>query len=67
MVANALWEWLQQWKQNSWQYRGKLIWVTALWKGIAAQVENMIVKVRHLDAHIPESLTEEPQNNQQVK
>lgn len=27
----------------------------------------MIVKVRHLDAHIPESLTEEPQNNQQVK
>ncbi|KAK4817077.1 hypothetical protein QYF61_027908 [Mycteria americana] len=26
MVANALWGWLQQWKQNNWQRRGKPIW-----------------------------------------
>ncbi|KAK4806218.1 hypothetical protein QYF61_001141 [Mycteria americana] len=26
MVANALWGWLQQWKQSNWQCRGKPIW-----------------------------------------
>ncbi|GAB0189166.1 hypothetical protein GRJ2_001381900 [Grus japonensis] len=26
MVANALWGWLQQWKRNNWQRRGKPIW-----------------------------------------
>jgi len=27
MVANALWGWLQQWKKNNWQRRGKPIWL----------------------------------------
>ncbi|KAK4807025.1 hypothetical protein QYF61_000354 [Mycteria americana] len=67
MVANALWRWLQQWKQSNWQHRGKPIWAAALWQGIAAWVENLVVKVHHVDAHIPKSwATEERQNNQQV-
>ncbi|KAK4807120.1 hypothetical protein QYF61_018461 [Mycteria americana] len=67
MVANALWGWLQQWKQNNWQRRGKPIWAAALWQDIAARVENLVVKVRHVDAHVPKSrATEEHQNNQQV-
>ncbi|KAK4831207.1 hypothetical protein QYF61_016044 [Mycteria americana] len=67
MVANALWGWLQQWKQNNWQRRGKPIWAAALWQDIAARVENLVVKVRHGDAHVPKSqATEEHQNNQQV-
>ncbi|KAK4806255.1 hypothetical protein QYF61_013399, partial [Mycteria americana] len=67
MVANALWGWLQQWKQNNWQRRGKPFWAAALWQDIAARVENLVVKVRHVDAHVPKSrATEEHQNNQQV-
>ncbi|KAK4807077.1 hypothetical protein QYF61_018418 [Mycteria americana] len=67
MVANALWGWLQQWKQNNWQRRGKPIWAAALWQDIAARVENLVVKVRHVDAHVPKSqATEEHQSNQQV-
>ncbi|KAK4811084.1 hypothetical protein QYF61_016370 [Mycteria americana] len=67
MVANALWGWLQQWKQNNWQRRGKPIWVAALWQNIAARVENLVVKVHHVDAHVPKSqATEEHENNQQV-
>ncbi|XP_071886669.1 uncharacterized protein [Anas platyrhynchos] len=67
MVANALWGWLQQWKQNNWQRRGKPIWAAALWQDIAARVENLAVKVRHVDAHVPKNrATEEHQNNQQV-
>ncbi|KAK4807003.1 hypothetical protein QYF61_000332 [Mycteria americana] len=67
MVANALWGWLQQWKQNNWQSRGKPIWAAALWQDIAARVEKLVVKVRHVDAHVPKSrATEEHQNNQQV-
>ncbi|KAK4811067.1 hypothetical protein QYF61_016353 [Mycteria americana] len=67
MVANALWGWLQQWKQNNWQRRGKPIWAAALWQDISARVENLVVKVRHVDAHVPKSrATEEHQNNQQV-
>ncbi|KAK4807032.1 hypothetical protein QYF61_000361 [Mycteria americana] len=67
MVANALWGWLQQWKQSNWQRRGKPIWAAALWQGIAARVENLVVKVHHVDAHVPKSrATEEHQNNQQV-
>ncbi|KAK4828473.1 LOW QUALITY PROTEIN: hypothetical protein QYF61_026698 [Mycteria americana] len=62
MVANALWRWLQQCKQNNWQCRGKPIL-----HYIAAWVENLVVKVRHVDAHVPKSqATEELQNNQQV-
>ncbi|KAK4832259.1 hypothetical protein QYF61_021611 [Mycteria americana] len=30
MVANALWGWLQQWKQSTWQHRGKSIWAATL-------------------------------------
>ncbi|GAB0185532.1 hypothetical protein GRJ2_001018500 [Grus japonensis] len=67
MVANALWGWLQQWKQSNWQYRGKPIWAAPVWQDIAAQLEKLVVKVRHVDAHVPKSrATEEHQNNQQV-
>ncbi|GAB0206584.1 hypothetical protein GRJ2_003124000 [Grus japonensis] len=67
MVANALWGWLQQWKRNNWQRRGKPIWAAELWQDIAARLEKLVVKVRHVDAHIPKSqATEEHQNNHQV-
>ncbi|GAB0208978.1 hypothetical protein GRJ2_003363500 [Grus japonensis] len=67
MVANALWGWLQQWKRSNWQHRGKPIWAAPLWQDIAARLEKLVVKVRHVDAHIPKSrATEEHQNNQQV-
>ncbi|KAK4829624.1 LOW QUALITY PROTEIN: hypothetical protein QYF61_005751 [Mycteria americana] len=62
-LANALWGWLQQWKQSNWQRRSKPIWAAALWQNIAARVENLVVKVRHIDAHVPKSrATEEHQN-----
>ncbi|GAB0205174.1 hypothetical protein GRJ2_002983000 [Grus japonensis] len=67
MVANALWGWLQQWKRSNWQHRGKPIWAAPLWQDIAAQLEKLVVKVRHVDAHVAKSrATEEHQNNQQV-
>ncbi|GAB0208964.1 hypothetical protein GRJ2_003362100 [Grus japonensis] len=67
MVANALWGWLQQWKRSNWQHRGKPIWAAPLWQDIAAQLEKLVVKVRHVDTHVPKSqTTEEHQNNQQV-
>ncbi|KAK4819971.1 hypothetical protein QYF61_016125 [Mycteria americana] len=67
MVANALWECLQEWKQSNWQCRGKPIRAAALWQDIAAWVENLVVKVRHVDAHVHKGqATEEHQNNQQV-
>ncbi|GAB0208996.1 pol-like protein ENS-3 [Grus japonensis] len=67
MVANALWGWLQQWKRSNWQCRGKPIWAAPLWQDIAAWLEKLLVKVRHVDAHVPKSrATEEHQNNQQV-
>ncbi|GAB0209336.1 hypothetical protein GRJ2_003399300 [Grus japonensis] len=67
MVANALWGWLQQWKQSNWQRRGKPIWAAPLWQDIAARLEKLVVKVHHVDAHVPKSrATEEHQNNQQV-
>ncbi|KAK4832385.1 LOW QUALITY PROTEIN: hypothetical protein QYF61_022240 [Mycteria americana] len=67
MVANALWCWLQQEKKNKWHHRGKPIWAAALWQDIAARVENLVVKVPHVDAHVPKSwATEEHENNQQV-
>ena len=37
MVANALWGWLQQWKQSNWQCRGKPIWAATLWHWGAAR------------------------------
>ncbi|GAB0205217.1 hypothetical protein GRJ2_002987300 [Grus japonensis] len=67
MVANALWGWLQRWKQSNWQHRGKPIWAAPLWQDIAARLEKLVVKVHHVDAHVPKSrATEEHQNNQQV-
>ncbi|XP_068004482.1 ribonuclease H-like [Melanerpes formicivorus] len=65
MVANALWRWLQQWKKASWRHRGKPIWAASLWQDIAARVENVTLRVRHVDAHVPKSHTnEEHQNNE---
>ncbi|PKU42449.1 hypothetical protein llap_7249 [Limosa lapponica baueri] len=67
MVANALWGWLRQWKQSNWQGRGKPIWAAELRQDIAAQLENLVVKVHHVDAHVPKSrATEEHENYQQV-
>ena len=49
------------------QKTGKPIWATALWKDIATWVENVIVNVCHVDAHISKSrATEDHQNNQQM-
>ena len=59
--------WLQQWEQNNWRRRGKPIWSAELWKDIAARIKNVVVKVRHVDAHVPKSrATEEQKNNHQV-
>ena len=67
MAANALWWWLQQWKQNNCHCRGKPIWVAVLWQDTAAQVENLDVKVHHVDAHIPKNwATEEHQQVDQT-
>ncbi|RMB97036.1 hypothetical protein DUI87_26483 [Hirundo rustica rustica] len=67
MVANALWGWLEKWKKANWQRRGKPIWAADEWKDIATRVEKLPVKVRHVDAHVPESrANEEHQNNEQV-
>ena len=67
MVANGLWGWLQQWEQNKWQRRGKPIWAAELWKDTAARIKNMVVKLRHVDGHVPKSqATEEQQNYHQV-
>ena len=67
MVTNALCRWLQQWKQSNWQHRGKPIWAAPLWQDIAAWLEKLVVKVRHIDAHAPKSrTTEEHQKNHQV-
>ncbi|GAB0201662.1 hypothetical protein GRJ2_002631800 [Grus japonensis] len=67
VVANALWGWLQQWKQSNWQRRGKPIWAAELWQDIAARLEKLVVKVCQVDAHIPKiGATKEHQNNQQV-
>ncbi|GAB0204611.1 hypothetical protein GRJ2_002926700 [Grus japonensis] len=65
VVANALWGWLQQWKQNNWQRRGKPIWAAPLWQDTAAQLEKLVVKVCHVDAHVPKSQAAD-QNDQQV-
>jgi len=59
--------WLQRWKQSNWQGRGKPIWAVPLWQDIVAWLEDLIVKVRHINAHVPKSwAAEECQNDQQV-
>ncbi|KAK4810478.1 hypothetical protein QYF61_004258 [Mycteria americana] len=56
-----------QWKRTNWQRRGKPIWAAELWRDIAAQVGNLVVKVRHVNTHVPKSLaTEEHRNNEQM-
>ncbi|RMC21713.1 hypothetical protein DUI87_02581 [Hirundo rustica rustica] len=67
MVANALWGWLNRWKKAIWQCRGKPIWAAEIWQDIAARVEKLTVKVRHVDAHVSKSqANEEHHNNEQV-
>ncbi|RMB93748.1 hypothetical protein DUI87_29820 [Hirundo rustica rustica] len=67
MVANVLWGWLDRWKKASWQCREKPVWAANEWKGIASWVEELPVKVRHVDAHVPKRrATEKHQNNEQV-
>ena len=67
MVANALWGWLRQWKQNNWQRRGKPIWAATLWQDSAAWVGHLAAKVHHVDAHMPKNhATEEHRNNKEV-
>jgi len=64
MVCNALWGWLQQRKKNNWHRRGKPIWAAPLWQDIAARLEQLVVKVCHVDAHVPNCRpTEEHQKN----
>ena len=54
-------------ERSNWQRRGKPIWAAPLWQDIAARLENLVVKVCHVDAHVPKNqATEEHQNNQQV-
>ncbi|RMC22467.1 hypothetical protein DUI87_00781 [Hirundo rustica rustica] len=67
MVANALWGRLKRWKEDNWQCGGKPIWAAEEWKDIATRVERLLVKVHHIDAHIPKNrATEEHRNNEQV-
>jgi len=67
MVANALWGWLQQWKQCDWQRRGKLIQAAELWQDFAAGVENLAVKVHDIVDRLPKSqATEEHRSNEQL-
>ena len=65
MVANALWGWLERWKNANWKRRG--IWVADEWKDVATWVEKLPVKVCHIDAHVPKSrANEEHRHNKQV-
>ena len=67
MVANVFWGWLQEWEQSSCPWRGKPTWVAELWKDTAVWINNMLVKVCHVDDHVPKRRApEEKQNNQQV-
>jgi len=52
---------------GGWQRRGKPIWAVPLWQDIAAHLEQLVIKVHHVDAHFPDCrTTEEHQNNHQV-
>ncbi|KAJ7412762.1 hypothetical protein BTVI_45350 [Pitangus sulphuratus] len=67
MVANALWGWLDRWKKANWKHKGKPIWVPDIWQDIATRVEKLIVRVRHVDAHVPKfRANEEHRNNEQA-
>ncbi|KAJ7423530.1 hypothetical protein BTVI_09466 [Pitangus sulphuratus] len=61
-----LW-WLDRWKKANWKLRGKPIWAADIRQDIATWVEKLIVRVRHIDAHMPKNQTsEEHRNNEQV-
>ncbi|XP_061845610.1 protein CEBPZOS [Colius striatus] len=47
MAANALRGWLQQWRENNWQQRGKPVWAAPVWQDITAQLEKLVVTVCH--------------------
>ncbi|RMB97364.1 hypothetical protein DUI87_26092 [Hirundo rustica rustica] len=67
MVANALWGWLEKWKNTNWQRRGKQFWAVDEWKDIATRVEKLPVKVHHVNARVPKSqANEEHRNNEQL-
>jgi len=49
------------------QRRGKPIWAAEWWKCMSAWIKNMVVKVLHVDAHVPKSqASEEQQSSHQV-
>ncbi|RMC09685.1 hypothetical protein DUI87_13471 [Hirundo rustica rustica] len=59
--------WLNRRKKANWQRRGKPIWAAEIWQDIAARVEKLTVKVRHVDAHVSKSqANEEHHNNERV-
>ncbi|RMC19769.1 hypothetical protein DUI87_03333 [Hirundo rustica rustica] len=63
----AAYEGLQAASEANWQRRGKPIWAAEIWQDIAARVEKLTVKVRHVDAHVSKSqANEEHHNNEQV-
>ncbi|RMC21577.1 hypothetical protein DUI87_02444 [Hirundo rustica rustica] len=67
IVANALWGWLERWKKDNWQPRGRPVWAAEEWQDIASHAEKLPMKVCHVDAHVPKSqANEEHQNNKQV-
>ncbi|RMC18947.1 hypothetical protein DUI87_03545 [Hirundo rustica rustica] len=55
ILANALWGWLDRWKKDNWQRRGKPVWAADEWKDIATWVEKLPVKVCRVDAHVLKS------------
>ncbi|KAJ7415616.1 hypothetical protein BTVI_37794 [Pitangus sulphuratus] len=65
MVANALWEGLDRWKKVNWKCRGKPIWSTDIWQDIATRVEKLIVRVCHVDAHVPKNQANEEHRNKE--
>ena len=67
MLTHGWWQMPFGWLQNNLQYRSNPIWAAELWKDNASQVENLVIKVCRVDAHITRSLaTEEHENKQQV-
>lgn len=65
--GNAPWRWFQQWKRSRWQRRAQPIWAAESWRDIAARLENLPVRVCHVEAHVPKcrSTEESDKNNQQ--
>ncbi|KAJ7427114.1 hypothetical protein WISP_09528 [Willisornis vidua] len=67
MIAHALWGWLKRWRKTKWRRGGKPIWAADIWQDIANQIENLTVKILHVDAHVPKNrANEEHYNNKQA-